>query len=273
MGTYLLNGFKVLRAVLAQGADKVLRQGFALIDVAADRADVALLALGLGFGLDVCVVVGVGHGLAVRDGTGFGDGADEHTVALQIHVLLHLQGQDGVDIAREDDQAVIEDQTMYYFENNEFAGTDEYGRKYSVVWLPMATYDADSDTWNYFGKNSSEERYIGWYYTVEWYDANSVIIATDQIRVNLSNESCHYNVKDFYMGGYLQGVLAGETELQKSNGKVTIPMATADALGLVKASDEITVDADAKLVAVAIPISKLQDDGTVLTIDGGNAID
>ena len=28
-------------------------------------------------------------------------------MALQIHVLLHLQGQDGVDIAREDDQAVI----------------------------------------------------------------------------------------------------------------------------------------------------------------------
>lgn len=198
-----------------------------------------------------------------------GEGANPNAY----YMALRAYAPDNAVSFKEDDQAVIEDQTMYYFEDNEFAGTDEYGRKYSVVWLPMATYDAESSTWNYFGKNSSEERYIGWYYTVEWYDVNGVIIATDQIRINLSNESCHYNVKDFYMGGYLQGVLAGETELQKSNGKVTIPMATADALGLVKTSDEITVDADGKLVAVAIPISKLQDDGTVLTIDGGNAID
>ena len=68
--------------MLAPGADKVLGQGVALVDIAADLADIALLALGLGLGLDVCVVVGVGHGLTIRDGASLGDGADEQTVAL-----------------------------------------------------------------------------------------------------------------------------------------------------------------------------------------------
>lgn len=100
---------------------------------------------------------------------------------------------------KEDDLATIEDQTMYYFEGNDFAGTDKYGRKYSIVWLALAVYDEASDTWSYFGEKSSTERYIGWYYSVEWYDADGVVIASDRIRINLSNETCHSEIKPFYM--------------------------------------------------------------------------
>lgn len=100
---------------------------------------------------------------------------------------------------KEDDQEIIEDQTMYYFEDNDFAGIDEYGRKYSIVWLALASYDEANDTWTYFGSKSSFDHYIGWYYSVEWYDVNGVMIASDRIRINLSNEDCHLEIKPFYM--------------------------------------------------------------------------
>lgn len=103
---------------------------------------------------------------------------------------------------KEDDLITIEDQTMYYFEGNDFAGTDKYGRKYSIVWLALAVYDEASDTWSYFGEQSSTERYIGWYYSVEWYDADGVVIASDRIRINLSNETCHSEIKPFYMSDF-----------------------------------------------------------------------
>lgn len=100
---------------------------------------------------------------------------------------------------KEDDKEVIEDQTMYYFEGNDFAGVDKYGRKYSIVWLALATYDEASDTWTYFGASSSAEKYIGWYYSVEWYDADGVMIASDKIRINLSNEECHSVIEPYYI--------------------------------------------------------------------------
>lgn len=100
---------------------------------------------------------------------------------------------------KEDDKATLEDQTMYYFEGNDFAGTDKYGRKYSIVWLALASYDEASDTWSYFGKNSSVEKYIGWDYVVEWYDANGIIIESDHIRINLSNEECHSVIEPYYL--------------------------------------------------------------------------
>lgn len=106
---------------------------------------------------------------------------------------------DGAVSFKEDDKDFIEDQTMYYFENNDFAGIDEHGRKYSICWLALASYDEASDTWAYFGAKSTVEKYIGWYYSVEWYDANGVIIGSDRIRINLSNEDCHLAIEPFYM--------------------------------------------------------------------------
>lgn len=101
---------------------------------------------------------------------------------------------------KEDLQQSIGDDTMYYFENNDFAGIDEYGRKYSIVWLPVAQYNATSDSWFYYGASSSAGRYIGWYYSVEWYDVKGALIGADTIRINLSNEKCHTWIEPYYMG-------------------------------------------------------------------------
>ena len=102
---------------------------------------------------------------------------------------------------KEGDRGVIIDK-MFTFDDD-FAGTDEYGRNYSICWLALAMYDATSDTWTYFGKNSSAEKYIGWDYIVEWYDTNGVVIASDCVRINLSNENCHYSTKPYYVGGMM----------------------------------------------------------------------
>ena len=101
---------------------------------------------------------------------------------------------------KEGDRGAIIDK-MYTFDDAA-AGIDEFGRKYSVCWLALASYDSASDTWTYFGKNSSESKYIGWDYVVEWYDANGIKIAADSMRINLSNENCHNNTKPYYMANY-----------------------------------------------------------------------
>jgi len=104
---------------------------------------------------------------------------------------------------KEDLKETIEDEEMYYFENNDFAGIDAYGRKYSIVWLPVANYDLTSDTWTYYGSMSTEDKYIGWYYRVDWYNADGIVIASDMIRINLSNEECHYAISDAVMTNFV----------------------------------------------------------------------
>ena len=101
------DGFKIRCAVLAQGADDVIRQGFAFVHPTTNLADVALLALGLGLGLDAVLIVGVGHGGLVRNHPCLGDGADEHAVGVQIHIALHLQAHEGVDVAGQEPQAIV----------------------------------------------------------------------------------------------------------------------------------------------------------------------
>lgn len=78
---------------------------------------------------------------------------------------------------------------------------DEYGRRYQPSWLGLAKYDESTGTWNYYGANSSVDRYIGWDYQIDWYNADGVMVASDSIRINLSNEDCHYNNKPYYMAG------------------------------------------------------------------------
>lgn len=106
---------------------------------------------------------------------------------------------DSVVSFKEDLKETISDSTMYYFENNEFAGIDEFGRKYSVVWLPVAAYNESTGTWSYYGEQSSDKGYIGWYYSVEWYNAAGMKVAADTIRVNLANENCYTNLAPFYI--------------------------------------------------------------------------
>lgn len=107
---------------------------------------------------------------------------------------------DGAVGFKEGDNGVIVDE--YFDFSGNFAGTDEFGRNYSICWLALASYDESTDTWTYFGKNSSEEKYVGWDYVVEWYDANGVVIEADQIRINLSNEDCHNSFKPYYLTNY-----------------------------------------------------------------------
>ena len=94
------------------------------------------------------------------------------------------------------------DQTMYYFEGNDFAGIDANGRKYSIVWLPVAKHN-DDNTWTYYGAGSTSGKLIGWYYNVEWYDASGVCIASDLIKINLANENCVHDVEPYYMSDYV----------------------------------------------------------------------
>lgn len=98
---------------------------------------------------------------------------------------------------REGDKGVIVDE-MFDF-SGDFAGTDEFGRNYSIVWFALASYDEASDAWTYYGSNSSIAKYLGWTYVVEWYDAAGIVIASDSIRINLANKNCYSNVEPFYV--------------------------------------------------------------------------
>lgn len=192
-----------------------------------------------------------------------GEGGD----ASKYYVGFKAYAPDGAVSFKEDLAKTIADTTMYYFEGNDFAGTDAYGRKYSIVWLPVAKYDEATTTWTYYGAGSSPSKYVGWDYSVEWYSADGKVIASDTIRINLTNESCHTAVEPFYMGSVVKGVKVNGTLLEMVDGKVDIK--TTD---IVKVSDELTLDADGKLGIGQINVSKLvQDTETELVLDGGAA--
>lgn len=137
-----------------------------------------------------------------------GEGANAN--AYYIGFKAYAPSDDVVNF-KEDLAEIISDQTVYSFEGNDFAGIDSYGRKYSIVWLPVAAYDAPTDTWIYHGTKSTDEKYIGWYYTVEWYNAAGVKVAADTVRINLSNEDCHMKTAPFYLAG-VQSALAALEE-------------------------------------------------------------
>ena len=79
---------------------------------------------------------------------------------------------------------------------------DEYGRKYQPTWLGLAKYDESTDAWTYYGANSNVGKYIGWDYQIDWYDVNNRMVASDCVRINLSNEDCHNNIKPYYVANY-----------------------------------------------------------------------
>lgn len=75
---------------------------------------------------------------------------------------------------------------------------DKYGRRYQPTWLGLAKLDEVTGAWTYYGKNSTANKFIGWDYQIDWYDANNKIIASDCVRINLSNESCHNTLRPYY---------------------------------------------------------------------------
>lgn len=125
-------------------------------------------------------------------------GANADQTAYYIGVKAYAP--EGAASFKEDMKQVIEDETMYYFEGNDFAGVEDDGRKFSIIWLPVAAYDADTATWTYHGASSTEDKYRGWYYAVEWYDADGEMLASDCIRINLANEDCFGMPKPYYVG-------------------------------------------------------------------------
>lgn len=84
--------------------------------------------------------------------------------------------------------------------------TDEYGRRYQPTWLGIAKYDEATDVWSYYGANSNENKMIGWDYQLDLFDANGVMIGSDSVRINLSNENCHYEIKPYYVGSMMAEV-------------------------------------------------------------------
>ena len=97
---------------------------------------------------------------------------------------------EGAKYFKEGDRGVIVDELHTFKED--FSGTDEFGRNYSICWLALASFNESTGEWTYFGKNSTDEKYIGWTYIVEWYDEDNFLIDTDMLRINLSNKDCHF---------------------------------------------------------------------------------
>lgn len=180
---------------------------------------------------------------------------------------------------KEDTKEIIEDDTMYYFEDNDFAGVDEYGRKYSIVWLPVAAYNAEDDTWSYYGANSTSKKFVGWYYSVEWYNVFGEVVASDTIRINLSNESCYNSIIPFYVADAIDnaitGVTVGGTVLDIINGRVDIPVATDSLLGVVMSSiadNKVSVAVDGTMEVNNINVNKIvQTEGDALVLNGGSS--
>ena len=137
--------------------------------------------------------------------------------------------------------------------------TDMYGRKYQQTWLGIAKYDELSDTWTYYGKNSTTRKYIGWDYGVDWYNASGVVIASDRIRINLSNEACHNVIEPYYMANTVQSVSINGTVLDAIDRKVDIKLSNA----FVVNGNEIDIK--------QITWDQIVPGETELILDGGDA--
>lgn len=86
------------------------------------------------------------------------------------------------------------------------SSTDKYGRRYQSTWLALADYDETADSWKYRGVESSKDGYYGYDYQIDWYNADGVMVASDSIRINLSNESCHSSIEPYYVSGIMKEV-------------------------------------------------------------------
>ena len=96
---------------------------------------------------------------------------------------------------REGDRGVLVDEYLN-FEDTAGTGVDRFGRKFKQHWFALANFNGTD--WNYFGKTSSVDKYIGWTYCVEYYNAQGEVIGSDCIRLNLSNEDCHNTMEPYY---------------------------------------------------------------------------
>ena len=96
---------------------------------------------------------------------------------------------------------------------------DEYGRRYQPTWLALARYDDATGKWTYYGENSSVNRYIGWDYQIDWYNSNNEVIASDSVRISLSNENCHFVNEPYYVGSIMKEV---DTKIEEKISEIEI---------------------------------------------------
>lgn len=140
---------------------------------------------------------------------GMGGDANSYYVTLKTYAPINAVGY----IEHIDDQ--VDDEILTEL------STDDYGRTYQSTWFAIAKCDEIVGTWSYYGKNSTENKYIGWDYRIDWYDVNGMMIATDSIRINLSNEACHSNIRPYYgpnvnIAPEVSELQEAVTEIQKS---------------------------------------------------------
>jgi hypothetical protein len=191
-----------------------------------------------------------------------GEGAD----ANKYYIGLKAYAPEGAVSFKEDIAEIVTDDTMYFFEGNDFAGIDAYGRKYSIMWLPVAEFV--DGAWTYYGAKSNTAKYLGWHYSVEWYGADGKKIGTDCIKINLSNEACHNAIEPFYMSKYVKEVAVNGTLLDIVGGKVDIPVTS-----VLKGSDEIEVAEDGTISIKSISFDKIaQGEDSIIIMDGGSAV-
>ena len=122
-----------------------------------------------------------------------------------------------------------------------FGGPDSLGRNYVETRLPVATYDAGDSAWTYLGSSSTAGKYVGWYVTVEWYNAGNKIIGSETIRVNLATESTFNSNIPGYMGDYAKSsdvttALDGKADTEHTHEAVDI----TDLQGLLDAKANVT---------------------------------
>lgn len=141
--------------------------------------------------------------------------------------------------------------------------TDKYGRRYQPTWLGIAKHDEATGEWSYYGKNSTSNKYIGWDYRIDWYDANGVMIGSDCIRINLSNEDCHHIVEPYYMANTITGAKIGDTLLNVVDRQLVIPAGAG-----LKSTEEVVVNEDGSLSLGTVDVTKLVGE---FVFDGGGA--
>lgn len=104
----------------------------------------------------------------------------------QYYIQFRAYAPEGTTHFRETETGVFDD-TIYDFTGS-FAGTDEFGRNYSLAWMSIANFDGTN--WNIYGDRSTVDKYLGFLYQYEWRNGDSVI-GLDSIRIILTNDACH----------------------------------------------------------------------------------
>lgn len=105
----------------------------------------------------------------------------------QYYIPFRAYAPEGA-VAFKEWQGNSRDETLHTF-NESFSGTDSFGRNYSLIWMSVASFDGKN--WNLYGDRSTTEKYLGFYYTFEWYGEQDKLLDTDTVRIILTNDSCH----------------------------------------------------------------------------------